>query len=82
MPTAPAPTCTVSPTPALSAAYRAGKSSYTDLAKAVGCSKALVGQIMAGQPTSLERAEAIAEHYGQPVSVLFRHKNGDMIGGA
>lgn len=76
-------TGTVRPTRELAAAYAAGTKSYADLATAAGCSKALVGQIIGkGQPTSLERAEAIAEALGQPVGRLFRHKNGDPIGGA
>jgi len=82
-PTAPTSAGTVRPTRELASTYATGDKSYADLAAAVGCSKALVGQIIAeGQPTSIERAEAIADALGAPVSRLFRHKNGDPIGGA
>lgn len=74
-------TATVRPTARLAPAVARSPHSYADLARMVGCSKALIGQIVNGAATSLTRAEALAAALGLPVSVLFRHKNGDPIGG-
>lgn len=78
----PTDTATVRPTARLAGTVNASRLSYAELAAAVGCSKSLIGQIVAdGAATSLYRAEALAAALGVPVAVLFRHKNGDPIGG-
>lgn len=81
-------TGTVRPTPELRTALDERNVSYSDLVEAlhaagVPTSKSLVGQIVKdGAPTSTVRADAIAAYLDVPAARLFRHKNGDIYGGA
>lgn len=83
MTAAPRASGTVRPTAALAAEVEAKNASYREIAAAVGCSHQRVHQIVTGrQPTSTELATKIADFLEAPVSRLFRHKNGDLIGSA
>lgn len=39
-----------------------------------------VAKIFRGQPTSIQRAQAISQALGRPIQDLFTHGNGDPIG--